>query len=80
METCNSGGNFAKKADFYYRNFIFSTFTPSENKFLQKFWTINAHNNEEIIIKHWEKILRSLWKVFLVFFASVLPGTMVIWT
>ena len=27
---------------------------PLENEFLQKFWTINAHN--KFTIKHWEKI------------------------
>ena len=29
---------------------------PLENEFLEAFSSINAHNNEEFRIKHWEKI------------------------
>ena len=56
METCNSGGVFAKKRDFYYRNTIFFYFYALK----MNFWTINAHNNEEFMMEHWEKILREV--------------------
>ena len=52
METCNSGGVFAKKRDFYYRNTIFFYFYALK----MNFWTINAYNNEEFMMEHWEKI------------------------
>ena len=29
--------------------------TCNSGGFLQNFWTINTHNNEEFTIKHWEK-------------------------
>ena len=51
METCNSGGFLQRKGEFYHRNAIFLLLTP-ENEFLQKFLTINAHNNEVFTIKH----------------------------
>ena len=48
-------GDFLQRnGDYNYRNAIFSTFPP-ENEFLQKFCTINAHNNEEFTIKPSEK-------------------------
>ena len=73
---------FAKKRWFLLQEcHFFYFFLLPENDFLQKFWTTNAHNNEEFTIKHQEKKITSgLWKVFLDSFASVSPGTMVILT
>ena len=35
----------------------FFLFLPPKNEFLQTFSIINAHKNEDVTIKHWEKIL-----------------------
>ena len=81
METCNFGGFFEKKSWFLLTGMPVFLLLPPENEILQNFWIINADNNEEFTIKHWEKkIMWSLWKVFLVFFASISPDIMVIWT
>ena len=46
-----------KEKVIFIRGMPFFLLLPLESEFLQKFWTINAHNNEEFTIKHWEKIL-----------------------
>ena len=68
-------GDLLQKCDFFTVMPFFLLLAP-DNEFLQKFWTINAHYNEEFTMKHWEKLLckvcgRFLW--------SISPDTMVIW-
>ena len=54
-------GNLSFWGIFCRANVIFITgmpfflLLPHENEFLQIFWTINAHSNEEFTMKHWEK-------------------------
>ena len=81
MKTYNSGEFFPKKMWFLLQeSHFFFTFTL-QYEFLQKFWTIDAHDNEEFKMTHREKNLCEVYegKVFLVFFASIFPDTMVIW-
>ena len=80
METCNFGGFFTKNNVYFITGMPFFLLLPLDNDFLQTFWAITAYNNEELPMKHWEKILcEAFWKVFLVFFASISPDTMVTW-
>ena len=46
-------GIFLEKRWFLLQKCNFFYFYPLK----MNFWTINAHNNEELTIKHWEKIL-----------------------
>ena len=51
-------GDFFRKENVYFiTGMRFFLLLPPENGFLQIFWTITAHNKEEFIMKHWEKIL-----------------------
>ena len=79
METCNSGEFFAKKVVFI-TGMPFFLLLPPENVFIQKFWTINGHKNEEFTTKHWKKFYVKFAVGFLAFSVSISPGTMVIWT
>ena len=58
----------------------FFLFLPPKNEFLQTFSTINAHKNDDVTIKHWEKILCEVFGGFFwSFFASISPRNMVTW-
>ena len=46
---------FCKENKIFITGIPFFLTLPPENEFLQTFWTINARNNEEFTIKHWEK-------------------------
>ena len=48
---------FWKEKLIFISEMPFFLLLPPENESLQLFWTINAHNNEQFTIKHWEKIL-----------------------
>ena len=61
METCNSGGFFAKQRWFFITGMSFVLLLPPENEFLQKFWTKNVDDNEEFT----NKVLRKnfMWSL-----------------
>ena len=81
MLTHGNGRLFCKENVIFITGMSFFQLLPPENEFLQMFWTINTNNNEEFTIKHWQEILcRVCGGFFWSFFASVSPGTMVIWT
>ena len=72
-------GTFCKETVIFITEMTFFPLLPPENEFLKMFSTINAHNKEGIYNETFrKKFMWSLWKVFLVFFASVSSGTMVI--
>ena len=50
-------GDLLQKKVIFITGMPFFLLLHPESEFLLKFWTINAHNNEECTIKHWEKIL-----------------------
>ena len=50
-------GDLLRKKVIFITGMPFFLLLHPESEFLLKFWTINAHNNEECTIKHWEKIL-----------------------
>ena len=43
---------FFKEKVIFITGMLFFLLLPPENEFLQKFWTMNAHNNEEFTFKH----------------------------
>ena len=51
------GGEVYKEKVIFITGMPFFLVLPPENEFLQTFWTINTHNNEEFTIKHYKKKL-----------------------
>ena len=71
---------FCKANVIFITGMPFFLLLPPENEFLQIFWTINAHNNEEFTMKYWKKLYVKFVEGFSSLFASRSPGTVAVWT
>ena len=59
--------DFLLKKVIFITGMLFFLLLPPSNEFLQKFWTINALNNEKFKTKHWKKNYVKFAEGFLAF-------------